>query len=241
MSYDHAAAWASGPDRVYRKLAAQAIALVPDDLRGRLALDAGAGTGAATVALQARGARTLAMDCSPAMVRRAPGPSFAADILHIPMRTPTVAVSLANLVLSHVDDPMAALAELRRVTAPGGIVVVTAFAAGPAHPVKRIADRILGEAGYEPPPWYADLKDRGEAGAVEVLESLAAQRIEVDIRALSADELAGWRLGMAQVGAFLDSRPAADRDRIRAAIRAEVAAAPPIPPLALLVGIDRQG
>jgi len=241
LTYDHAAAWAAGPDRVYRRLAAAAIALLPDDLHGRLALDAGAGTGAASVALAARGARTLAMDLSPAMVRLAPGPSFAADIGHIPMGTHTVAVCVSNLVLSHVDDQAAALAELLRVTQPGGPVLATAFPSGPAHPVKQIADRILAAAGYESPQWYADLKDGGEARAEAFLrQATAATRIDVDVSMLSPDDLAGWRLGMAQVGDFLEGRPGDDRDRIRAAIRAEVAALPAIPPIGLVAGIARQ-
>lgn len=240
MSYDHAANWAAGPDRVYRKLAAAAVALLPDDLRGRLALDAGAGTGAASVALQARGARTLAMDLSPAMVRFAPRPAFVADASHIPLGTHTVAVCVSNLVLSHADDPHAILSELRRVTEPGGPVVATAFPEGPTHPVKRIADGVLDAAGYEPPPWYAALKHSGEAAAEALLRAETdVVRVGVDISDLSADELAGWRLGMAQVGAFLDGLPAADHDRLRTAIRDEVAALAAVPPVGLVVGITR--
>jgi SAM-dependent methyltransferase len=240
LTYDHAADWAAGPDRVYRKLAEAAVALLPDDLRGRLALDAGAGAGAASVALQARGARTLAMDLSAAMVRLAPGPSFVADINHIPLRTHTVAVCVSNLVLSHVGDPAAVLAELRRVTEPGGAVVATAFPDGPTHPVKRIADRLLDDSGYQPPPWYAGLKAGGETAAEALLrEETGAIRVDVDISDLSPDELAGWRLGMAQVGDFLDGLPAADRDRLRSAVRAEVAALPAVPPIGLVVGIGR--
>jgi SAM-dependent methyltransferase len=242
LTYDHAAAWAAGPGHVYERLAAAALALLPDDLRGRLALDAGAGTGAATVALQARGARTLALDISPAMVRLAPGPSLVADADRIPMRTRTVAVSMANLLLSHMDDPVVTLSELGRVTESGGAVLATAFPPAPAHPVKQIADGVLTAAGYEPPEWYAAVKGEGEQRAeAALLEHAVTTRIAVDISMLSPAELAGWRLGMAQVGPFLDGLADRDRAGIRSAIRERVAALAAIPPIPLLVAISRQG
>ncbi len=242
MTYSHARAWAAGPDRVYRRLAEAAIALLPDDLRGRIALDVGAGTGAASAALVARGARPFAMDLSLDMVRLAPGPAFVADAGHLPLRTSAVAVAVANLLLSHVDAPLAVLDELRRVTEPGGPVLVTAFPSGPAHPVKRIADRVLAEAGHTAPDWYARLKRDGERRAEQALRDRAETiRVEVDLSTLSTPELVGWRLGMAQVGAFLDGLGPAEHDRIRGRVHEEVAALATIPPLSLLVGQARGG
>jgi ubiquinone/menaquinone biosynthesis C-methylase UbiE len=238
LSYNDGAAWAAGPDRVYRLLARAAIDLLADDLSGALFLDAGAGTGAASTVLRARGARTIAGDLSRAMVGFAPPPRFAGDVLHLPLRTASVDGAIANLVLSHVDDPGAALGELRRVTRAGGPVLATAFPSDSAHPVKDAADRVLSAFGYEPPGWYSAVKDLGEARAREALGAMAV-RVEADIAALGVETLANWRLGMAQVAGFMSGLSPSSRERLVDSLRADVAALPEIPPLGLLVLVNR--
>jgi len=156
-------AWAAGPDRVYGLLADAAMGLLPGDLSGVLALDAGAGTGAVARALRRRGARTVSSDLSPAMLAAGPAPAFAADIRSLPLGDGTIDLAVAAMVLSHLTDPGAALAELVRVTRPGGTVLATAFPAGPGHPVAVAANRALAAQGFRAPDWYTEMKTIGEA------------------------------------------------------------------------------
>ena len=82
-----ARSWATGAGLVYVPLAEALIDLVDDDLSGRAALDVGAGTGAATIALAARGADVVATDLSYGMLREARsvcGRIAVGDVLTLP-------------------------------------------------------------------------------------------------------------------------------------------------------------
>ena len=242
--YASAEAWAQGPDRVYGELARVAVDLLPGPLDGRLVLDAGSGTGAASRALTARGARVLATDQSPAMLgyqSTARPPAVAADVAALPLPDCCVDGVVASFVLSHVDRPEAALAELARVTRSGGMVLVTAFTAGgPAHPVKVAVDGVLARYGYTPPAWYAALKGAGElrVGVPASLTALATgaglHRTElvslaIDVSVLGPTALAAWRLGMAQTAPWLAALPPAVRSDVDSACIDAVAATPPTP------------
>jgi predicted RNA methylase len=85
--------WASGAELVYRPIATELIAMAPHPLAGRVVLDAGAGTGAASAVLAARHARPLAMDISPGMLAwntAAGAARAAADIRALPLATASV-------------------------------------------------------------------------------------------------------------------------------------------------------
>ena len=69
-----ARAWAAGPARIYGRLATALVDRSPVALDGRLALDVGSGTGAATLALRARGARVVALDAAVGMIASGPAP-----------------------------------------------------------------------------------------------------------------------------------------------------------------------
>ncbi|GIH04242.1 hypothetical protein Rhe02_23090 [Rhizocola hellebori] len=240
--YDTGPAWAAGPERVYRRLAAAALDLLPGNLRGAVVVDAGAGTGAAASELRGRGARTIALDTSASMLRLAPPPAVVGDICRMPLRTNAADACVACLVLSHVDRPQAALAELARVARRS--VVATAFPAGAEHPVKQAADAVLADWGYRAPDWYTKLKREGEGrvGDPGKLATLARQAglaaevvaVRVGLDDLDAPALAGWRLGMAAVATWLATLPPATADLVRAQT---IAALQPIPapPLPLLI------
>jgi SAM-dependent methyltransferase len=55
------------------------------------------------------------------------------DLLYLPFADGSFAAVVAAEVLEHLPDPAAALAEVRRVLAPGGLVIVTVPNAGFAH------------------------------------------------------------------------------------------------------------
>ncbi|MCW2889480.1 MAG: hypothetical protein QOE54_441 [Streptosporangiaceae bacterium] len=109
---------------------------------GQTVLDAGAGTGRALPLLrQAVGGsgHVVAVDLTPEMLRVAAGKGrgeqaalLLADALRLPLRAGCVDAILAAGLLSHLLDPAAVLAELARVTRPGGRLAMF-------HPVGRAA------------------------------------------------------------------------------------------------------
>jgi demethylmenaquinone methyltransferase/2-methoxy-6-polyprenyl-1,4-benzoquinol methylase len=115
-----------GQDRLWR--AATRRALAP--AAGERVLDLAAGTGVSTVELAKDGAWCLAADFSLGMLRNGLHrhvPMAAADALHLPFAdgvfdAVTISFGLRNLV-----DPSAGLAEMARVTRPGGRLVVCEF------------------------------------------------------------------------------------------------------------------
>jgi ubiquinone/menaquinone biosynthesis C-methylase UbiE len=97
-----------------------------------MVLEIGAGTGL-NLALYERGARVVAVEPEPNMVRTAAGrarrAAASATVLrgvaeNLPFREETFDAVVACYVLCSVDDPPRALAELRRVLRPGGEVRV---------------------------------------------------------------------------------------------------------------------
>ncbi len=109
-------------------------ALVLDMLRpgrGELILDAGSGTGIFTREFLARGAGVVGLDISRAMLRRAAatnaalaGRLVAADMVHIPFADCAFDKTVSVTALEFVADAGRAVAELFRVTKPGGVIVV---------------------------------------------------------------------------------------------------------------------
>jgi ubiquinone/menaquinone biosynthesis C-methylase UbiE len=100
---------------------------------GKLAVDAGAGTGFVTEALARRGVRVIAVEPSPAMLGEMrsklalyPGIDYrlgAAEAL--PVADDIADYAFGNMVLHHVASPQAMIQDLVRVLAPGGRLVLT--------------------------------------------------------------------------------------------------------------------
>ena len=96
-------------------------------------LDVAAGTGNVAMQAVARGARVTACDIAPRMVqlgRARTGPAvewIEADVENLPLRDATVDVALSAFGVIFAPRPEVALAELRRVLAPGGRLGLTAW------------------------------------------------------------------------------------------------------------------
>ena len=122
------------------------LSLLPADLSGARVLDAGCGSGRYLVQARRRGAQQLlGVDLSAEMLARAigigdrgsgigeaapdlrpltPDPWLVqASLDAIPIRGGWADITICGLTLGHLEDLRAALAELRRVTQPGGSVV----------------------------------------------------------------------------------------------------------------------
>ncbi len=97
---------------------------------GERILDAGSGTGIFTGAFIGRGADVVGLDISFAMLRRAQQKDaslarrvVAADMLNLPFRDGVFDKSVSVTAVEFIAAGRAAVAELFRVTRPGGIVV----------------------------------------------------------------------------------------------------------------------
>ncbi len=79
-------------------------------------LDVGAGTGHLTEAFRRRGHPVTALDASPAMLGRNPGPRrVLGDAARLPFRPRAFAVAVESNLLHHVEDPVLVLREMSRV------------------------------------------------------------------------------------------------------------------------------
>src|SRR6266849_62177 len=177
MTADHYAAagwgWATGAELVYGLIAAELIALSPHSLADHTVLDAGAGAGAASRALAAQPARTIAMDLSFGMLAwdaAARPPGAVADIRALPLAAQSADDAVAAFVLNHLTDPSAGLAELARVTRPGGAVLAAVFSTTSGDPARDRIDAVAQDAGWQIPAWYTQLKTT----AVPILGSATA-------------------------------------------------------------------
>ena len=96
-------------------------------IAGRTVADVGCGTGRLTDRLAANGALVVGVDLDPAMLTvaavRAPGRIIRADAVRLPLADASVDAAVTVAILEFTDDAGAVLAEIARVTRPGGRVV----------------------------------------------------------------------------------------------------------------------
>ena len=143
------------------------LGLMPDTLRGQAVLDAGCGSGRYMLhALRRGAARVIGVDLSPPMLARA-GTELAAwqaaadiDLVQgsleaLPVPDARADLTLCGLVVGHLDNLQRALAELCRVTRPGGTLLCS-----DVHPIGHA----LG--------WLRDFKSDGRHYAVQHTQHL---------------------------------------------------------------------
>jgi demethylmenaquinone methyltransferase / 2-methoxy-6-polyprenyl-1,4-benzoquinol methylase len=137
-----------GMDRRWRKVVAKAVGAGP----GQLVLDLAAGTGTSSRAFIRAGGRCVACDFSFGMLsvgarRPALGLSFVAgDALALPYRDGAFDVATISFGLRNVADTGQALAELLRVTRPGGRLVICEFSHLPARRLDSLYEQYLTRA-----------------------------------------------------------------------------------------------
>lgn len=137
-----------GLDRLWRRAAARVVAAKP----GQLVLDLAGGTGTSSRTFAATGARCVACDFSLGMLRvgaarPARGLGFVGgDALALPFRDGAFDAVTISFGLRNVADVGRALAELRRVTRPGGRLVVCEFSHLPSPQLDALYSRYLAVA-----------------------------------------------------------------------------------------------
>jgi len=120
-----------GQARLWRRAAAQAVDARP----GERVLDLAAGTGTSSLPFQQAGASVVACDFSLGMLEvgkeRNPHLDFAAgDAMKLPFKDGVFDAVTISFGLRNVADTTAGLRELRRVTKPGGRLLICEF----SHP-----------------------------------------------------------------------------------------------------------
>ena len=222
------AAWQQGPGRIYDRLAEVLVARCPGLRAGTLVLDLGAGTGAASRAASALGARVVAVDVSEGMLAadaRDRPPAAVGDASLLPFRSGAFDAVVAAFSLNHVPDPVGALGEAGRVLRAGGAVVASAYAEDDTHPVKAAAEAAAAAAGWTQADWYEDVRahavpllatvERARAVVDQTdLVDAAVEHVRVPFPGLSAADLVAWRLGMAQMAPFVATLAPGDRQAV---------------------------
>lgn len=149
--YDRTNSVASlGLDRHWRGQTRRVLDPVP----GERVLDLAAGTAVSTVELATSGAWCVAADFSLGMLRRGAArkvPKVAADALRLPFADGVFDAVTVSFGLRNMNDTAAALAELYRVTKPGGRLVVCEFSTPVFAPFRFVYLNYLMRAL----PWLA--------------------------------------------------------------------------------------
>lgn len=122
---------------------------------------------------------------------------------------------VANFVLNHVGRPLDALAEMHRITRPGGRVAVTIWQA-PGAPGQALIGRAAEAAGLTRPRWLATVDPEhnfprtreGLCTLLEVagLDSVRSEALAWDHRVGAEDWWAGPAAGVAAIGQLVNSR-----------------------------------
>lgn len=140
-----------GLDAVWREATTRAV----DPQPGERILDLAAGTCRSSASLARRGAQVVAADFSPGMLAEGRrrfgdvrGLSFVeADATALPFDDDEFDAVTMSYGLRNVNEPKKALAELARVTRPGGRVVINEFSTPPNAVFRRLYefynDRVL--------------------------------------------------------------------------------------------------
>jgi demethylmenaquinone methyltransferase / 2-methoxy-6-polyprenyl-1,4-benzoquinol methylase len=177
-----------GQDRRWRRLVVDAV----DPRPGETVLDLAAGTGTSSQPFADRGAHVVPCDFSLGMLRvgkrNRPHLSFAAgDGTRLPFADATFDAVTISFGLRNIVDPDAGLREMRRVTRPGGRLVVCEF----SHPTNRVLRTAYVEYLMKALPSVARAVSSSPDAYVYLAESIRAWPDQAGLASRVA--AAGWR------------------------------------------------
>jgi SAM-dependent methyltransferase len=199
--------------------------------RGFTVLDVGCGSGILTGELAGRlgPEKVAAVDPSPlveACAARVPGADVrrgAAESL--PWPDGSFDAALAQLVLHFLDDPVAGLAEMRRVVRPGGMVAACSWNFSAMLLLRTFweAARSIAPAAPGETLEVASLEEFGELGRRAGLDDVDASPLDVSSQYESFDELwDSFQLRVGPTGEFCASLEPETRDAVRDEYRRRV-------------------
>ncbi len=177
-----------GQDAAWRRATFAAV----NPTYGDRVLDLAAGTGVSSVEYARAGAEVIACDFSVGMlsVGKAKHPELpfvAGDGMLLPFADDTFDAVTISYGLRNIVDPAAGLAEMRRVTKPGGRLVVAEF----SHPTNRLFRQVYLEYLMKALPSIAKAVSSSPDAYVYLAESI---RSWPDQRGLGTlIEQAGWK------------------------------------------------
>lgn len=221
-----AQAYARFMGRFSEPLAVEFSALV-DPQPGQRALDVGCGPGALTARLVERlGTDSVAaIDPSESFVaairERFPGIDVRPGVAeHLPYADHSFDLALAQLVVHFMSDPVAGLAQMKRVTRAGGVVAACVWDhAGPGGPLST-----FWRAVHDLDPWARD--ESGLAGAreghlAELGRSAGLKDVEptsLSVRVPFRGFEDWWKpftLGVGPAGSYVEGLDGSARERLR--------------------------
>jgi SAM-dependent methyltransferase len=151
--------------------------------------DIGCGNGAYLAELAHRGhaGPVLGVDLSAGMLaaarRHAPAAALTAgDAAALPLRDHAVSLTLAAHMLYHVPDPDAAVGELRRVTRPGGQVLVVLNGPGHLRELRDLIAATLQVTASDPPLGQRLRLDEGQNLLVSQFASVIRHDFTSELR-----------------------------------------------------------
>ena len=176
-----------GEDRRWRKRVIAAVAPQP----GELVLDLAAGTGTSSQPFRDAGATVVPCDFSLGMltVGKAAKPHLpftAGDGTKLPFKDATFDAVTISFGLRNIVDPVAGLRELRRVTKPGGRLVVCEF----SHPAWKPFRTVYMEYLMKALPAVSRAVSSSPDAYVYLAESIRAWPDQAGLAALV--QQAGW-------------------------------------------------
>jgi demethylmenaquinone methyltransferase/2-methoxy-6-polyprenyl-1,4-benzoquinol methylase len=174
-----------GQDRGWRTAVARALDLRP----GQRVLDLAAGTATSSAALARSGATVVGCDFSLGMLREGRGKGVdlvAGDALRLPFADGSFDAVTISFGLRNVASAVDGLRELRRVTKPGGRLVVCEF----SHPTWKPFRTVYVEYLMKALPAVATKVSSDPAAYVYLAESIRAWPDQAALAAVV--EEAGW-------------------------------------------------
>ncbi|MDZ5663203.1 demethylmenaquinone methyltransferase [Nocardioides sp. S-58] len=178
----------AGIQRSWRRSMVAAVA----PRRGDLVLDLAAGTGSSSEPFAAHGATAVPCDFSVGMLRQGrkvrPGlPFVAGDGTRLPFLDDTFDAVTISYGLRNFVDPLAGLREMRRVTRPGGRLVVCEF----SRPVNGALRTVYLDGVMRALPRIASVTASAPDAYVYLAESIRAWPDQPELAAMVAE--AGWQ------------------------------------------------
>ncbi|HEY2551678.1 MAG TPA: class I SAM-dependent methyltransferase [Streptosporangiaceae bacterium] len=194
---------------------------------GQRALDVGCGPGTLTAELVRRlgPAAVSAVDPSPPLATAASERLPGADVRlaaaeQLPFPDDSFDIALAQLVVHFMDDPVAGLREMRRVTRPGGAVAACVWdhagGRGPVSLFWQAASELDSSA-----PDESDLAGAREGHLASLFAQAGLSRpatVTLTVTARFASFEQWWEpytLSVGPAGTYLSSLPAGQRDALR--------------------------